>query len=119
MAEAAGNGAKAAELAGYAKNSAKVTASRLLTKPNVKAAVEARRREIEEAAAAANPGRIADASERRALLTTMLRDAEFNPAARVKAADVLNKMDGVYIQKHEHAGADGGPVEVRFVDVGA
>lgn len=46
--EAAGNGAKAAVLAGYAKNSAKVTASRLLTKANIRAALTVKVSKIEE-----------------------------------------------------------------------
>jgi phage terminase small subunit len=40
--EALFNGAEAARLAGYAENSARITASKLLTKPNVLAAVTAR-----------------------------------------------------------------------------
>lgn len=40
------NGAASARLAGYAENSARITASRLLTKANVKAAIEERIKEL-------------------------------------------------------------------------
>lgn len=50
---ARGNGAKAAVLAGYAKGSAKVTASRLLRKPNVKLALANFRDGLANQAAAA------------------------------------------------------------------
>lgn len=125
--EAEGNGAKAAEIAGYAKgNSAKVTASRLLKRADVRAAIANRQQEIANAAAIADAVRreqdeekrhasIADAAERREVLSTMLRDAAYNPAARVKAADVLNKMDGLYVTKLGVPGADGQPLGVRRV----
>lgn len=47
---------------------------------------------------------IADAAERRTLLTGMARDTDEQPVARLKAVDILNKMDGLYIQKHEISG---------------
>lgn len=110
MGEAAGNGAKAATLAGYAAGSAKVTASRLLTKANVKAAIDTRRSRAIDVA-------IADQRERRELLTTMARDPEMHPLARLKGVDLLNKMDGLYVVKQEHSGPDGGaiPHVVRFI----
>jgi hypothetical protein len=42
MGPAKGNGAAAARIAGYANRSARVTASRLLTKANIRRAIEAR-----------------------------------------------------------------------------
>jgi len=95
--EAAGNQAKAAELAGYAKGSAKVTACRLMQKANVKAAIANR---------AANLTRqsIADAAERREILTAIARSKDSEHRDVAKAIDVLNKMDGLYIQKVEHSG---------------
>ena len=49
--EAAGNGAKAAVLAGYSPNGAKVTANRLLTRHNVRDAVQAFQHQVVTASA--------------------------------------------------------------------
>ena len=43
------------------------------------------------------------AVERRRILTRVARRQRKNPVAAIKAIDVLNRMDGVYIEKHEHA----------------
>lgn len=110
MGEAAGNGAKAAIVAGYAAGSAKVTASKLLTKPNVKQAFLERRDLVSNAS-------IATEKERRELLTMMARDAEMHPLARLKGVDILNKMDGLYVVRQEHTGAEGGPIQHRVVFV--
>lgn len=48
LGKAAGKAQKAAELAGYAKGSAHVTASRLLKKANVRAALDAKIEKVEE-----------------------------------------------------------------------
>ena len=92
-----GDGANAARRAGYASKSAKVTACRLLKKPA-----------IAEAIAHQEQGRanqaIANAQERRELLTLIARDiGEKNRLAAIKAMDTLNRMDAMYVQKHEVA----------------
>jgi phage terminase small subunit len=118
--EAAGNGQKAAEIAGYAKGSAKVTASRLLKKPHIKDAI------ANFAAKAANPAdseanraKIADAAERRQILTKIARAGRNKKFAMpaIKALDVLNKMDGIYVQKHKHQ--FDGPVQVTLGEADA
>lgn len=96
MGPAAGNGTEAARLAGY-KGSAKVQqvqASRLLSKAIVQTAIAERRQVLESQS-------IADAKERREVLTTILRAAGEEPNARIRAIDVANKMDGIYIERHE------------------
>lgn len=50
LGEAAGNGQKAAELAGYAKKSARITASKLLKKANIRAAVANKQARLDEKA---------------------------------------------------------------------
>jgi phage terminase small subunit len=87
-----GNGTQAAIRAGYAKQSAHVTASQLLRKPKIAAAIAQAQTKVEAAT-------IADATERREILSAMLRNPDHNESARVKAADVLNKMDGLYLPK--------------------
>lgn len=89
-----GDGANAARRAGYAPKSAKVTACRLLKKPAIAQAI------ANQEAEKANQN-IADAQERREFLTTMQRDPTAHPIARLKAADILNKMDGQYLQRVE------------------
>lgn len=53
---------------------------------------------------------IADAFERRVKLTTILRNPDNSTSDIIKAVDVLNKMDGLYINKNELRGANGEPV---------
>ena len=107
---AQGDGKKAAILAGYSPKCAAVLACRYLKDGDVQAALVNRQREIanqtliEERTSEIQRqivavGKIADAAERRAVLSQMLLDKDFNPAARVKAADILNKMDGVYVKR--------------------
>ena len=58
--------------------------------------------------------KIMDAAERRELLTQFARDEETGKADRLKAMDLLNKMDGVYINKTQVSGTDGGPLTFRW-----
>lgn len=94
MGEAAGNGTEAARLAGY-KGKPKVLqvqASRLLSKAIVQSAMTERRTALESQS-------IADAKERRELLTIHARGE--NPVAAIKAIDTLNKMDALYVERHD------------------
>lgn len=96
MGPCAGNGTESARVAGY-KGSAKVVgvqAARMLARASIQSAIAARRKELASTA-------IADAQERREVLTTILRSPETDPGARIKAVDVANRMDGVYVERHE------------------
>jgi phage terminase small subunit len=96
MGDAQGNGTAAARLAGY-KGNAKVLgvqSTRLLTKANIQAAVTARRVALDSQS-------IADAKERREILTAIIRNGQQESRDRIRAIDVANKMDGIYIEKHE------------------
>lgn len=68
----------------------------MLTRANVRAA-------IANHAAAAERASIATSVERSERLTTILRECD-NPLAVIKAIDVLNKIDGLYVQKVAHVG---------------
>lgn len=94
--KAEGNATNAAIAAGYKKENARQQASRLLTKANIKAAIDERTKRLETAS-------IADAKERREILSRHARSAG-NQMAAIKAVDVLNKMDGVYIERLQHEG---------------
>lgn len=99
MGPAAGNGTEAARAAGYngSPQVLGVQSTRLLKKANVLAAIEERRQGLTTQS-------IADAKERREILTRHARNTE-DLAASARAVDILNKMDGLYIQKVEHSGA--------------
>lgn len=121
-----GNGTKNARDAGYSgnDNTLAVTASRLLRNAKVLEIIE-KRQEKEKSAL------IADRTEREEILSSILRNnkvCEISPLAagaeigetpegetkivklavvdkdKIKAIDVLNKMDALYIQRREHSG---------------
>lgn len=98
MGQAEGNATKAALLAGYSKSTAETQGTRLLADVEICRELDTRRDALKTAA-------IADAKERREVLTAILRSGNAEPRDRIRAIDVANKMDGVYIEKHEHSGA--------------
>jgi phage terminase small subunit len=54
--------------------------------------------------------KIMDAAERRKILTEIARDVESSAQDKIRAIDTANKMDGLYIQKTQLSGAEGGPL---------
>ena len=58
--------------------------------------------------------KIMDAAERRELLTQFARDEDTGKTDRLRAMDLLNKMDGVYINKTQISGVDGAPITFRW-----
>lgn len=102
-----GNATQAAIRAGYSQKTAQEQSSRLLSKVIVRQAVEKARAAIERP-------KIADAAERREVLTEMFRNAALEPRDRQRASDILNKMDGIYVTKH--VGPDGGPIEIATIE---
>lgn len=96
-----GDGANAARRAGYASGSAKVTACQLLKKDHIKAAIQAQQAAIAHQSLTEKHGTIADAAERREILTKIARAGRNKKFAvpAIKAMDVLNKMDGLYLTK--------------------
>jgi len=90
---AAGNGTKAAIHAGYSVRSARSTASRLLTRANIRAALAARIRQQEAKD-------IATADERDAVLTAILRAREVGASDRIRAIAELNKCSGRHSVNH-------------------
>lgn len=98
-----GNATEAYKAAGYkVKNekTAGVNASRLLGNASVQEKIaELREKAMDE--------KILDAKQRRILLSEI---AKAKGQDAVRALDVLNKMDGVYVTKTELSGAGGGPL---------
>lgn len=90
MGAAAGNATKAALLAGYSPKTARKQGSRLLTKGHIADAIDER---------ASNDPKVADREEIQRFLSARIRDKEEHPIARLKAADILNKMQGAYVKR--------------------
>ncbi len=105
-----GNGTEAYKKAGYkvkSDNAAAVGAAKLLRKAKVQKRIAELRSEMDS-------HKIMDAAERRELLTQFARDGETAKTDRLRAMDLLNKMDGVYINKTQVSGADGAPLVFRW-----
>lgn len=105
-----GNATEAYKNAGYKVRSDKVAgvcAAKLLGNARVQQRIAELRREMDS-------HKIMDAAERRELLTQFARDEETGKADRLKAMDLLNKMDGVYINKTQISGVDGAPITFRW-----
>ena len=105
-----GNGTEAYKKAGYkvkSDNAAAVGAAKLLRKAKVQQRIAELRNEMDS-------HKIMDAAERRELLTRFARDEDTGKADRLRAMDLLNKMDGVYINKTQISGVDGAPITFRW-----
>ena len=92
-----GNATESAIKAGYKEQTARVTASKILTKANIQEYVK----ELQEKA---KTSRIMTAIERREFLTELIKNRNEKVADRLKALDILNKMDGAYTNKVEVMG---------------
>lgn len=98
LGSAAGNGVKAARLAGYqqTEKALRVTASRLLAKANIRAAVSAR-------AARETKASILTADERDEILSA-IASGKADDHARIRAISELNKSTGRHSMKSLHEG---------------
>ena len=94
---ASGNATESAIKAGYKEQTARVTASKILTKANIQEYVK----ELQEKA---KTSRIMTAIERREFLTELIKNRNEKAADRLKALDILNKMDGEYMEKIQMTG---------------
>lgn len=105
-----GNATEAYKRAGYKVKSDKVAgvcATKLLGHARIQAHIAKLRRELDS-------HKIMDAAERRELLTRFARDEDTGKTDRLRAMDLLNKMDGVYINKTQISGIDGAPITFRW-----
>ena len=105
-----GNGTEAYKKAGYkvkSDNAAAVGAAKLLRTAKVQQRIAELRSEMDS-------HKIMDAAERRELLTRFARDEDTGKTDRLRAMDLLNKMDGVYINKTQISGIDGAPIAFRW-----
>lgn len=111
-----GNGTQSAKKAGYggSDETLAVQASRLLSDAKVVEAIAAREADQDDAS-------IADRYEREQFLASVMRGAESERDAlgepvsvamrdRLKAAELLGKMGGDFIERREITGKDGAPL---------
>ncbi|MBR8722393.1 hypothetical protein IX325_000701 [Fusobacterium necrophorum subsp. funduliforme] len=94
---ACGNATEAAIKAGYKEKNARFVGCENLTKANIK-------EYIEELQQKAQTSRIMSAIERREFLTKMILREEAKDTDKLKALDILNKMDGEYTEKVQLSG---------------
>ena len=89
--------------AGYSENGAAASASTLLRNPKVVEEIE----------------KLEDVASKRATMLLdeivsgvekIAKDGEESTKDRLKAYDMLLKVQGVYTQRYEHTGKDGGPI---------
>lgn len=104
------NATQAAIRAGYSARTAKVQGARLLTNANVEAAVEAGRSRMRKKAQVTQDDVVSGLVEE-----AKYRGDGASHGARVTAWTQLGKMLGLFPDKHEHTGRDGGPVRVEVV----
>lgn len=90
----AGNATAAALAAGYSKKSARVQGRRLITKDNVAKAIK--EREAQRIAPT-----IASRQERQEFWTSVLRNEEESMKNRLKAAELLGKSEGDFLDRVE------------------
>ena len=94
---ASGNATESAIKAGYKEKTSRITASKMLTKANIK-------KYIKELQEKTKTSRIMTAIERREFLTEVIKNGNEKLQDRLKALDILNKMDGEYIEKMQLSG---------------
>jgi phage terminase small subunit len=117
-----GNAYESAKKAGYkgTEGALRVTASRLLTNANILDAIEKRQKKEKDALNATR-------SEKLEILSEFIRDKttfvtkidggleEITPNVeikdRIKSIELHSKISGHLVQKHEHTGEGGGPIE--------
>lgn len=101
-----GNATRAATVAGYSERTAARIGSELLTKPLVKAALDASRKRI--------AAKLELTAEK--VLADIVRVAEKAEQAKkygeaLKGYELLGKHLKLFTEKHEHGGIGGGPVQ--------
>lgn len=105
------NGTEAARRAGYSaksENHLAAAASGLLRNRKVREA-------LNKLTARAEKATIASREERLEILTQFARSPTEETKDRIKASEVIAKMQGDYLTKHEHSGPGGAPIQVESV----
>jgi phage terminase small subunit len=101
-----GNGTDAARKAGYkgSDNTLAQTARDLLSNPHISHLINSRQAKVLKK-------HIATREERQAFWTDVMGDTAEEMSARLKASELLGKSQADFVQKVEHSGPDGKPIE--------
>ena len=94
---ASGNATESAIKAGYSEKTARSIGQRLLTNVDIK-------KYIKELQEKAKESRILTAKEKREWLSEVIKNGNEKLQDRLKALDILNKMDGDYVEKLQLSG---------------
>lgn len=105
---ACGNATQAAINAGYSPKTAYSIGQENLKKPEIVA-------KIQEISKRETQARIMSVDRRQERLSELAEKSEDGNVV-VRAIETLNKMDGIYIQKQEISGKDGGAITFRWDD---
>ena len=105
---ASGNATQAAIKAGYSNKTAYSIGQENLKKPEIIA-------RIQEIGKRETKARIMSVDRRQERLTELAENS-IDGNVVVRAIETLNKMDGIYIQKQEISGKDGGAITFRWDD---
>ena len=92
-----GNATESAIKARYSEKTARSIGQRLLTNADIKKYIKELREKTKNS-------RIMTAIERREFLTEVIKNGKEKIQDRLKALDILNKMDGEYIEKMQLSG---------------
>ena len=110
------NGKKAAVAAGYSPAGAEVAASRLLRHPKVAQFLREQMQKVEATA-------LVDATwvlrKLRKVAVKCTSEEKWDAAGANRALELLGKHLAMFIDRKTLEGAEGGPVEIRIVDLGA
>lgn len=109
MGEAAGNGTKAAVLAGYAPATARHQASRLLTKAHIRSAIEERRQ---------SDSLTWSREQRQAFWSRIAGDESVAVRDRLKASELLARASGDFLEKRLVQIDGNGPLTLAEMIVG-
>ncbi len=91
----AGNATEAAVAAGYSVHTARSQGQRLLTNADIVKAIRERENKLLKPL-------IASRDERQELFTAIMRDTKERTSDRIKAGEALCKMNGDFLERHEH-----------------
>jgi len=106
----AGNGTAAAIAAGYSEKYADRIAAQLMKNPRIADAIRAREAER-------NAPHIADREERQRFFTATMRDEKKTTRDRLRAAELLGKSEGDFIERLEASVSPLQSIEIVYADV--
>lgn len=109
MGAAAGNATEAARIAGYKGNDVTLASvgAENLRKPQIAQRIA----ELQK-----NDPAIATREDRQRFWTAVMNDPHADMKDRLRASEILGKASGDFVERHEHTGANGGPMVVRGID---